>query len=152
MADAGRCNVSPWYNFDLSKLGVALSIRVSAPIAAGLLFVAAEMVQVYGPLVDHHYAERLPFHGHFARQGHHSHTHLESHTHPMPASAEPDMTAAMPGEDGLTLPPAGVGDDCSLMARSALDPAVSHDQPLAHLGRPEQLDPSPPVRPPRKSV
>ena len=136
----------------MSKSGVGLPIRVCAPIVAGLLFVAAVMVPVYGPLVDHHYAERLPFHGHLARQGPHSHAYSEFHTHPMPEPAHPDMTAAIPGEDGSPSPPAGVGDDCSLMVRSALEPAVSHDQPSAHLSRPDQFGPSPPVRPPRESV
>ena len=134
------------------KFGAALSTGVLAPVAAGLLFVAAVMVPAYGPLVDHHYAERLPFHSHIARQGPHSHGYLESHTHPMPAPAQPDMTTAIPGEDGLPSSPSGMGDDCGLMVRSAIEPPVSLDQPAARLSRLERFGLSPPVRPPRIPV
>lgn len=149
---ADRPVTSPCYNLIVIRIGVGLPTGVLAPIAAGLLFAAAVMVPAYGPLIDHHYAERLPFHGHIARDGPHSHSYLELHAHPMPAPAEPDMTTAIPGEDGLPSSPLGVGDDRGLLIRSAIEPPVSLDQPMARLSRLEQFGPSPPVRPPRISV
>jgi hypothetical protein len=123
--------------------------RVWAPVLAGLFFVATIMAPVYGPLVDHHFAERDVFHNHIAVAGPHLHAFLDIHSHPMPRADVPDLATAVSGEDGVQTGPIGVehSDDLALLSR--LQPPVGLDQPVASLARTERADPTPPLRPPR---
>jgi hypothetical protein len=116
---------------------------------AGLFFVAAIMAPSYGPLIDHHFAERSVFHNHLAVVGPHLHAFLDIHFHPMPTADVPYLATVVPGEDGLPTPPSGVGHSDDLALLSRLQPPVGLDQPVASLARTERADPTPPLRPPR---
>jgi hypothetical protein len=118
-------------------------------VVAGLFFVAAIMAPIYGPLIDHHFAERSVFHDHLAVAGPHLHTFGDVHSHPMPLADVPDLATAVPGEDGLPTAPTGVGNSNDLALLSRLQPPVGLDQPVASLARTERADPAPPLRPPR---
>jgi hypothetical protein len=46
-----------------------------------VLTIHALLLPLYGPLVDHHFAERLPYHSHLYLAGHVDHVHLHDVPH-----------------------------------------------------------------------
>ncbi len=126
--------------------------RVWTPAVVGFFFAATIMAPAYGPVIDHHYAERLLFHTHLANSGPHLHAYLDIHAHPKPSPDAPDLATAIPGEDGLTSVPLGAGHGDELALRSTLEPPVGLDLPAAYLSRSDMAGPPPPLRPPRLSA
>lgn len=125
---------------------------VWAPAVAGLSFAAVLLVPAYGPLVDHHYAERLPFHAHLSDSAPHVHAYFEIHGHPATSPDAPDLATAIPSDDGVPSSPVGAGIDDGLALRAAIEPPVGLEQPAAYLSRPGEMSQAPPLRPPRTSV
>jgi hypothetical protein len=148
-------------------------MRWAAALAALLL-----MLPMVGPLVDHHFAERLPYHDHlFLGEGaNHSHTHLvgRPHTHrpagisqfgppnPFDPFGDFDIPAA-PGEAGDTLffasntgwtPPATCASVLSLLTSLAilLGLMASTWRLYVHPIFAYRVDLPPPKDPPRRSL
>jgi hypothetical protein len=119
---------------------------------AGFFFAATIMAPAYGPVIDHHYAERLLFHAHLADTGPHLHIYLDFHPHLMPSDGAPDLATAIPGDDGLPSAPIGAGHNDEPALRSTLEPPVDLDLPAAYLSRSDMAGPPPPLRPPRPSA
>ena len=70
---------------------------VSLPLLA-LLAVALLLVSAFGPMLDHHFAERYPSHGHLylgAADSGHSHPFEQAHIH------YDAMYAPVPGDEGI---------------------------------------------------
>jgi len=149
-----RWTKGAWYNLPVMRRGTDVWRRVWPPALAGLFFAATIMAPAYGPIVDHHYAERLLFHSHLADSGPgpHRHAFLVNHAHPMQPGESPDLATAIPGDDGLPSSPVGAGHADDLALRSNIEPPVELGQPTAYFARPGTSGPPPPLRPPIPSA
>ena len=115
------------------KLGVRAVLVQSAVQATAGVLALAMMAPFFGPLLDHHFAERFPHHGHiYVTSGEPDHLHAyavphhhhdDGHSHVHAGGAEPGEAAAPAGgilffvsNDGVTQAP-----------MSIVVPPVTHD-------------------------
>jgi hypothetical protein len=98
-------------------------MRPLIAIAAGLFFAAVLLLPAFGPLLDHHFAERMPNHQHLHESVVHTHTHDQAHSH-----AGDGMPDTQDGSGGA-VPLVNADGSVTGLASPILDQTVLVDYP-----------------------
>ena len=105
----------------------------------------------FGPFLDHHFAERQPYHAHLGAGGGHEHDYRREHSHARadsPDSRTADGDEAMPNPEIASSAMAAVRSE-----QVTMTPTAAADSALAAArggdSIPKSVHPAPPLRPPR---
>jgi len=137
------------------RLAARLSVSVFAVMSVGLLFVS-----YFGPLIDHHFTERLPQHTHVYLgdvEPEHTHPFEEAHSHtvsfdeaaPHLHDGSRDTTVYLAPDDNAG--PNSLDARSNPIIQSMTYPPLDHSRP-SYLANERDLKAnfiSPPIRPPR---
>ena len=122
-------------------------------IAIMPVFLAMALVALpsFGPSLDHHFAERQPYHAHLgAGGGGHEHEYRREHSHARadsPGSQPADGDEAMPNPEIASSAMAAVRAEPVSMTPTAADSALAAARGGDSV--PKSIHPAPPLRPPR---
>ena len=133
-----------WYSFyDMQKILIAI-----LPVFLAVALIAPPS---FGPFLDHHFAERQPYHAHLGAGGGHEHDYRREHSHARadsPDSQTADGDEAMPNPEIASSAMAAVRSEPGVAT-----PTAAADSALAAArggdSIPKSIHPAPPLRPPR---
>ena len=127
-------------------------------IAIMPVFLAVALVAppAFGPFLDHHFAERQPYHAHLgAGGGGHAHEYAREHFHARADSPNPDAARGADGDEAM--PNSEIASSVAAAVRAEAGAMTATAAPLdsapavARGGDsfPKSIYPIPPLRPPR---
>jgi hypothetical protein len=115
-----------------------------------VLLVTALALPSFGPLIDHHFAERLPSHRHLSAATTHAHAFNLSHSENGDSTDSP--TALYNHDSGLAIVVSMTIDASSLGYALRRELSSSLNLPVIDRNSSKTLCPSPPNRPPRLNL
>ena len=129
--------------------------NVLIAILPTFLAVALVALPGFGPFLDHHFAERQPYHAHLgAGGGGHAHEFAREHFHARADSPSSDAARGADGDDAM--PNSEIASSVAAAVRAEageMTPMAAADSaPAVALGGdsfPKSIYPIPPLRPPR---
>lgn len=115
-----------------------------------LLLVALALPSV-GPLVDHHFAELQPSHGHLGPPQHHTHSYQHAHGHTPNGGADTggQPTVLLNYESGTAPTVVVVINDMAMQSSTLFEPTSLFLLPAPAQSQPKDNYRAPPKRPPR---
>ena len=125
--------------------------KILIAILPVFLAVALVAPPSFGPFLDHHFAERQPYHAHLGAGGGHEHEYRREHSH-----ARADSTDSQTTDGDEAMPNPEIASSAMAAVRSdpgAATPTAAADSALAAArggdSIPKSIHPAPPLRPPR---
>ena len=127
-------------------------------IAALPIFLAVALVALpaFGPFLDHHFAERQPYHAHLgAGGGGHTHEYAREHSHARANSPSSETARGADGDEAMPNPEIASSAMAAVRAEpgsmTPTTPAADSALSVARGGDsvPKSIRPAPPLRPPR---
>ena len=124
-------------------------------IAIMPVFLAVALVALpsFGPSLDHHFAERQPYHAHLgAGGGGHEHEYRREHSH-----ARADSTGSQSADGDEAMPNPEIASSAMAAVRAepvSMTPTADSAPAMARGGDsvPKSIHPAPPLRPPRSDA